>query len=59
MTEKELVDTFIEIESLDIQYKFSCANATDFAHLLYTGVRIEAALEQVIAETEIRRKTIQ
>jgi hypothetical protein len=45
MTEKELVDVFIEIECLNQQFKFSCANAIDFAHLVRTGIRIEAALK--------------
>jgi hypothetical protein len=45
MTEKELVDAFIEIECLNQQFKFSCANAIDFAHLVRTGIRIEAALK--------------
>jgi hypothetical protein len=44
MTEKELVDAFIDLECLNSQYKYSCANAIDFAHLLRTGVRIESAL---------------
>ena len=44
MTEKELIDSFMEIEDLNKQYKIACATATDFAHLLSTGSRIEAAL---------------
>jgi hypothetical protein len=45
MTEKELVDAFIELECLNQQIKFSCANAIDFAHMVRTGIRIEAALK--------------
>jgi hypothetical protein len=46
MTEKELVDAFIEVEGLNRQYKFSCANAIDFAHLVRIGARIETALKE-------------
>jgi hypothetical protein len=44
MTEKDLIDSFMEIEDLDKQYKVACATATDFSHLMSTGSRIEAAL---------------
>jgi hypothetical protein len=44
MTETELIDAFMEIEDLDKQYKIAYATATDFAHLMSTRTRIEAAL---------------
>ena len=44
MIEKELIDSFMEIEDLDRQYKIACATATNFAHLMSTGSRIEAAI---------------
>ena len=44
MSEKDLIDAFMEIEDLSKEYKVACATATDFAHLMSTGARIESAL---------------
>jgi hypothetical protein len=41
MSEKDLIDAFMEIEDLSKQYKVACAIATDFAYLLSIGERIE------------------
>jgi hypothetical protein len=56
MTEKDLIDAFMEIEDLNKQYKVACATATDFAHLLSTGSRIEAALKSSSDASEGSRK---
>jgi hypothetical protein len=56
MTEKELVDAFIDLECLNTQYKYSCANATDFAHLVRTGVRIESALRSADSDRKAGKK---
>jgi hypothetical protein len=56
MTEKELIDAFMEIEDLNKQYKVACATATDFSHLLSTGSRIEAALKSSPDAPEGSRK---
>jgi hypothetical protein len=56
MTEKDLIDSFMEIEDLNRQYKVACAMATDFAHLLSTGSRIEAALRSSSDVSEGSRK---
>jgi hypothetical protein len=52
MSEKDLIDAFMEIEDLNIQYKVACATATDFSHLLSTGSRIEAALRSSSESSE-------
>ena len=56
MTEKDLIDSFMEIEDLNKQYKIACATATDFSHLLSTGSRIEAALGSSSESSEGSKK---
>ena len=56
MSEKDLIDAFMDIEDLNRQYKVACATATDFSHLLSTGSRIEAALKSSPDTSEGSRK---
>jgi hypothetical protein len=56
MTEKDLIDSFMEIEDLDKQYKVACATATDFSHLMSTGSRIAAALRSSADSSEGSKK---
>jgi hypothetical protein len=56
MSEKDLIDAFMEIEDLNKQYKVACVTATDFSHLMNTGSRIEAALRSSSDSSEGSRK---
>jgi hypothetical protein len=56
MSEKDLINAFMEIEDLSKQYKVACATSTDFAHLMSTGSRIEAALRSSSDTSEGSKK---
>jgi hypothetical protein len=56
MSDKDLVDAFMEIEDLSKEYKIACATATDFAHLMSTGARIESALRMSSDNSEGSKK---
>jgi hypothetical protein len=56
MSDKDLIDSFMEIEDLGRQYKVACATAIDFSHLMSTGSRIEAALNSSADNSEGSKK---